>query len=159
MSPYTAGVYLAAVGGRLISNKCAFRWPPYSPDLNPLDYWFWPYTKMQIQKHEISSLEDLKLLIPLVISEIPAEMIKNAISDFKLRILALKELKGGHFEQTLDEFKRRYRRSQGQEDVCDYCNAVHICPCRLCKISCLSDRIREREIELEDASSDEESEE
>jgi len=44
-APHTAAIsrqYLREVfGGRLISLREDLMWPPYSPDLSPLDYWFW----------------------------------------------------------------------------------------------------------------------
>ena len=32
----------------LISQNSSFGWPPYSPDLNPCDYYLWGYLKSKV---------------------------------------------------------------------------------------------------------------
>ena len=34
---------------RVISRKAEVEWPPYSPDLNPLDYIFWSYPMIHVR--------------------------------------------------------------------------------------------------------------
>ena len=34
--------------GRILSNLTDRIWPPYSPDLNPLDYFFWGYANEKV---------------------------------------------------------------------------------------------------------------
>lgn len=160
-APHTSGASLAYLreqfGNRLISNKCAFRWPPKSPDLNPLDFWFWRYTKEILYKDFIADSTELKLMIPLVFSNIQTDMIRSVVDHFIIRILAVLEKKGQHIELILDEFTRRYRESQGLQDICQWCETKHRCPCSTCKIACLSNVMRQREEELDNAdSSDEE---
>ena len=50
-------------GDKLISNKSDFTWPPGSPDLNPLDFYFWGDMKQKIHEGSLRSLMDAKNLI------------------------------------------------------------------------------------------------
>ena len=45
---------------RVISRKTAHHWPPYSPDLSPLDFSFWNEAMEHIKKHQPRTLEELK---------------------------------------------------------------------------------------------------
>ena len=49
---------------RVISRGCDIAWPARSPDLNPLDFWFWGMLKAKIYHHSTPhSLEHLQQLI------------------------------------------------------------------------------------------------
>ena len=37
--------------GRVISDKMDVPWPARSPDLSPLDYWFWVIALAELRKH------------------------------------------------------------------------------------------------------------
>ena len=45
-------------GQRIISLKTDHSWPPYSPDLNPLDYYLWGYLKDNVYFNSPSDIED-----------------------------------------------------------------------------------------------------
>ena len=40
--------------------KDGLEWPPYSPDLNPLDFFFWSYLKDKVYKNNPKTLCELK---------------------------------------------------------------------------------------------------
>ena len=64
---------------RVISRGCDISWPPRSPDLNPLDYWFWGTLKARVfnndARKDLMSLKDR-------INEITIDEISSAISNF-----------------------------------------------------------------------------
>lgn len=74
------------------------QWPPYSPDLTPLDYFLWGYTKDKIYKAKIDNLYDLKAKITEVIQNISFEIRANVIENFKKRLELCKSSKGEHFQ-------------------------------------------------------------
>ena len=85
-------------GGRVISRHFPFTWPPRSPDLNPMDYFFWGYLKYKVYQHKISTLENLREIIRSEIKLLPREMLQAAIEDIWKRLDAVVENDGGHIE-------------------------------------------------------------
>ena len=69
-------------------------WPPYSPDLNPCDYFLWGFMKAQLNKKNIINREELRTEICNVFDSIPTAMFKKAIKSFKKRILLVRENMG-----------------------------------------------------------------
>jgi len=49
--------------GRAISRKAENPWPARSPDLNPLDYWFWGQMQQIVYGKSPSNLEDMKKIV------------------------------------------------------------------------------------------------
>ena len=47
---------------RIISLKTDFVWAPYSPDLNPLDFFLWGHLKDCVYRDTPHSIEELKIL-------------------------------------------------------------------------------------------------
>ena len=47
-------------GDRIISRKTEHFWPPYSPDLNPLDFSFWSQAMAHVYRCKPDTLENLK---------------------------------------------------------------------------------------------------
>lgn len=45
---------------RVIGSNAPVRWPPRSPDLNPLDFFLWGYLKYLVYKTPVQNVEDLK---------------------------------------------------------------------------------------------------
>lgn len=75
---------------RVISNRfpelfnCGWTWPPYSPDLNPCDFYLWGYLKDRVYRRSPRTIPELKV-------EIEKEMRGNsnryvATSGVKLRV-------------------------------------------------------------------------
>ena len=50
-------------GDRLIAKGARIGWPPYSPDFNPLDYWYWSLMKSFVNRYDPASTDEMKLVI------------------------------------------------------------------------------------------------
>lgn len=64
------------------------QWPPRSPDLSVLDFFFWGHLKNEVYKHEINNVEELKTKIKECCKNIQASMIKKATSTEILKRLS-----------------------------------------------------------------------
>lgn len=84
--------------GRLISNKTAIIWPPNSPDLNPLDFWFWGYSMSYVHRYQLSSLSELKSIVNEFAKEVDQDMVKRACGSARGRFEKMKAANGSHFE-------------------------------------------------------------
>ncbi|XP_076041907.1 histone-lysine N-methyltransferase SETMAR-like [Oratosquilla oratoria] len=62
--PHTAHDSLALLkelfGSRVISFRTTHEWAPHSPDLNPLDFWFWGASKGEVYTNKPTTLDQLK---------------------------------------------------------------------------------------------------
>lgn len=76
-------------------------WAPYSPDLNPCDYFLWGYLKDQVYREKPRTIEDLKRAVEEKIRTISPETLKNVIRGFEDRLHAVVETDGAHIEQYL----------------------------------------------------------
>lgn len=85
---------------RLISRGCDVPWPPRSPDLSPLDYWFWAWLKSKVftLQSPLRSIDDLKQRIVEVCESVTAEEFSSAVSNILIRLACLREVGGGTFE-------------------------------------------------------------
>ena len=74
------------------------QWPPYSPDLNPLDYSIWSIleTKACSKSHE--SLDDLRNSLQSAWDEIDNDLLASVVENFKKRLRKCIKAKGGYFE-------------------------------------------------------------
>ena len=46
--------------GRVISHRSEIIWTQHSSDLNVLNYYFWTYTRMQVQQGKLATIIELK---------------------------------------------------------------------------------------------------
>lgn len=107
-TPHTANdvlEYLNSIfGERVISNKYPEKydkgvgWSPYSPDLNPCDFFLWGYLKDRVYVNTPSNLEELEATIFEEIQRIPMDMISRVIDSLPRRINDLIQNNGAHFE-------------------------------------------------------------
>jgi len=79
------------------------RWPPNSPDLNPLDYHVWGamlerYHKVQPKPKMVA---ELKAALQLIWDDIPQDPIDKAVKDFIKRLNACVQVNGEHFEHLM----------------------------------------------------------
>ena len=81
-------------GDRLISQRTDFPWQPYSPDLNPPDFFLWGYLKGRIYANNPQTLEALKTNIRREVRNIPADMIARVIANFDVRVAAVIQQRG-----------------------------------------------------------------
>lgn len=73
-------------------------WPSSSPDLNPLDYSLWTELELRACRKSHPNLDSLKRALIKESKRIPIEKIRAAIDEWRTRLKACIECKGGHFE-------------------------------------------------------------
>lgn len=73
-------------------------WPPYSPDLTPLDFCIWATLKHRILKHGPKTLPELQTALHLEVALCTQEFLMKAIDNVIPRIQKLKKFNGGHIE-------------------------------------------------------------
>jgi DDE superfamily endonuclease len=73
-------------------------WPPSSPDLNPLDYFFWGIVERDTNKHAHSTIDSLKTAIKDTVADINKDHVIRACSRFRGRIEAVIKAKGDFIE-------------------------------------------------------------
>lgn len=84
-----------------IGRRGAVEWPPRSPDLSPLDYFFWGHLKDNVYKTQPRDLDDLRQRIMEETRNISEEAFHNAVSDFYTRSAHCQTVEGKHFEHLL----------------------------------------------------------
>ena len=88
-------------GHRLIALKAPApcpQWPPYSPDLNPCDFFLWGYLKDKIYSKKIQDQNQLKKQIIKEISLIDETMLSKVADSFVSRLGRVRAVRGSHFE-------------------------------------------------------------
>lgn len=73
-------------------------WPPYSPDLNPLDFFFWGYLKDKVYKNSPRTLSELKSAISFEIDNMDIAVLLRVVKHFSRRLELCLEGDGAHFE-------------------------------------------------------------
>ena len=87
---------------RVISRGCKISWPPRSPDLNPLDYWFWGTLKARVfHNNAPRDLQTLKSRIAEECDAFTVGELAAAISNLSERCHLLDQVDGGHFEHLM----------------------------------------------------------
>ena len=71
---------------------------PSSPDLNPLDYFVWPYIENITNMTSHNTKASLIAAIRRVFNELPPALVEKACSQFRIRIEAMIEAEGGYIE-------------------------------------------------------------
>lgn len=72
------------------------KWPPNSPDLNPLDYYFWNAVTKQIKSQKIENREKFIKETDKAIKNVPIDEIKKACDSFTRRVREVEEVKGNY---------------------------------------------------------------
>lgn len=73
-------------------------WPPSSPDLNTLDYFWWSVIEASVNKTPHPNIQSLKSDITKEWASYPNEEIVKACKAFRPRVEAVIEAGGGHIE-------------------------------------------------------------
>ena len=73
-------------------------WPPFSPDLNPLDYFVWSYVENITNMTSHNAEASLITTICRVFANLPQALVEKACSQFRIRIEAVIEAEGGYIE-------------------------------------------------------------
>ena len=87
--------------GRIISRNTEHHWPPYSPDLSPLDFSFWSQATKYVHNTNPKTIEDLKKSVEEFASVIPEEQLRKMVRHTRKRALLCVQERGGHFEHIL----------------------------------------------------------
>jgi inhibitor of nuclear factor kappa-B kinase subunit alpha len=74
------------------------QWPPYSPDLNPLDYAIWSILEARACAKPHKSLESLKQSLLAEWDKISAAEVRAVAENFITRLKLCIKAKGGYFE-------------------------------------------------------------
>lgn len=75
----------------------AAEWPPYSPDLNPLDYYLWGRMESLVNTKRFDSVESLKVAIRQCWDSLDDSEVSAACAGFKSRLTKCVEANGGIF--------------------------------------------------------------
>lgn len=88
-------------GDRVISRYFHHSWPPRSPDLTPMDFWFWGFLKSAVYRHQPVDLENLRQSISNCIARITPDQLRSAVYHTIQRMQATIDTNGGHIENLL----------------------------------------------------------
>ena len=110
--PHTANRILDFIhesfGSRVLSNRYPERfdeghqWPPYSPDLNPCDYFLWGYLKDRVYRNNPHTVAELEANISNEVAAISLDTLERVVGNFARRLdLMVESDDGGHFENVL----------------------------------------------------------
>lgn len=88
-------------GNRWIGRGGPIAWPARSPDLTPLDYFLWGYTKNIVYKQAPTTREDMQGRIRRVFQEITPDILIQVRASFIRRLRVCIDNNGGHFENFL----------------------------------------------------------
>jgi len=61
-------------------------WPPYSPDLTPMDFFLWGWTKEQVYREPIADIEELRLRIQQAFQVLPMDMVIRSVGSYVQRL-------------------------------------------------------------------------
>lgn len=87
---------------RVISRGCSQPWPARSPDLNPLDYWFWGWLKAKVyHSNKPQTLQQLRQKITDICDGIVQEELEAGVSNIVQRLELVIARDGDHFENML----------------------------------------------------------
>ena len=84
--------------GKWIGRGGPIPWPARSPDVTPLDFFFWGYVKDRVYQTPIRDIEELKRKIVEVVATVNRNMLKNTWKELRRRLEFLQENDGIHYE-------------------------------------------------------------
>lgn len=76
-------------------------WPPYSPDLNPCDFFLWGYLKDQVYHRNPNSIPELVSAVKESVETIETSTLESVIGNFEKRLRAVIQTEGDHFEHII----------------------------------------------------------
>ena len=90
----------ANFGDRIISFKTDFVWSPYSPDLNPLDFFLWGHLKDMVYRECPQTIQELNDLIVDNIQRIDQDkaLCRIVVGHFRMRLNVCRERGVRHLE-------------------------------------------------------------
>lgn len=85
--------------GKWIGRRGTIEWPPRSPDLTPLDFFYWGYLKSKVFETKPNNIEELKDRITTVSNSITPEVLEKVSNEIYFRLGLCQEKGGYQFEQ------------------------------------------------------------
>ena len=87
---------------RIIARGVGTCWPPRSPDLTPMDYWFWGMVKARVyHAHKPSTLDELQQRITDTIDAIEESELQSAVRNIITRLRLVQQENGGLFSHLM----------------------------------------------------------
>ena len=77
-----------------------------SPDLSPLDFWFWGVCLVELRRHPPSSMAELRATINSLARRMNAEEVKKSVNNVSKRAEAYIAVNGDNFEHLLKKARR-----------------------------------------------------
>ena len=72
--------------------------PVKSPDLSPLDYWFWSVCLVELRKNSLNSIPEIVYTVERYAASLNKDQIITALNDILPRAQACIEYDGGAFD-------------------------------------------------------------
>ena len=73
-------------------------WPPRRPDLSPLDFFLWGYTKNIVFAEKIRNIQHLQERITSAIETVTRDMIQKTWQEIEFRLDVFRATNGAHIE-------------------------------------------------------------
>ena len=71
--------------GRVISRLTERSWPSRSPDLSPLDYWFWAVALAELRRNPPATLQELQVTVERFAGNLDRNDVKRAVRNLRQR--------------------------------------------------------------------------
>lgn len=81
-----------------IGRRGPVEWPARSPDLTPLDFFLWGYSKDVVYKQRPRDIPELQTILERTLNEIPRNMLERAAHSVRERLIKCRDLNGGQVE-------------------------------------------------------------
>ena len=85
------------MGRAVLANSALFLWPPRSPDLTPLDFFFWGFVKCKVYKGPLP-VDGLKDRIRPTLALVTVQILKKVFGDMTRRLKKTTQVKGRNFQ-------------------------------------------------------------
>lgn len=103
-APHTSKVTMEKIP-KVFTNNIADKWPPHSPDLNPIEI-LWSFLQDELTKRKSKDLEEMKKNLNDIWHSTPKELLENLLDGFDHRIEQVNKFNG----------EKYYRKSQAYKD-------------------------------------------
>ena len=90
-------------GDRVISHNTEHHWPPYSPDLSPLDFSLWGQALAHVVRCQPKTIDELKAIVNDFAVNLGEEKIRSMARHTRKRAELCCQVRGGHFEHLMQK--------------------------------------------------------
>ena len=97
---------LTAIQASVISNKTEQPWPTRSPDLSPLNFWYWNACEVELRRHPPSSMAELRATVNSHAKRMSSAEIRKAVNNVSKRAEACIAAGGDNFKHLLKKSRR-----------------------------------------------------